>query len=634
MNTQLKHDSRDLKFRSPQGAQPCGRFVQLRLQVKSSAQPKNVWLRQWWQNREEKVQMLPEDGGFYAVHIQMPYSTGLLWYFFIVEQADGSLVYYGNAEDGLGGEGQVYFHEPPSYQITVYAANYSTPEWMRSGIMYQIFPDRFYAGKSLKKKQVPDHASVHSTWSDLPDLYVDPTSGDNMANDFFGGDLEGIRQKLDYIQKLGISVIYLNPIFKARSNHKYDTGDYEQVDPMFGTNQEFERLCAEAEQRGIRIMLDGVFSHTGSDSRYFNKYGNYPDQGAYQSKESPFYRWYSFENWPQKYDSWWGFKTLPNVNEMEPSYLDFIIRGKNAVIAQWLGRGASGWRLDVADELPMAFLRMLRSRVKTENPNAAVLGEVWEDASNKVAYGSPRSYCLGDTLDSVMNYPLRDGLLEFMCLKIDAFVLERRLCALQENYPVPFLYSLMNLLGSHDRARVLNVLGGLDGSALPRSAQRDLHLNAQQYSVARRRFVALWRFVCALPGMPCLYYGDEAGMQGAADPFCRGTYPWEHEDSDLLEEIASINANRNASAVLTRGFARVFSVSSKVICVLRHSRANQDAFGKQLDNQACLCLLSSSDQPEAITIAPDQLPELQLRHPIRVVLDPHSCAFRGGFVAK
>ena len=318
-----------------------------------------------------------------------------------------------------------------------------------------------------------------------------------------------------------------------------------------------------------------MFSHTGSDSRYFNRLERYDSLGAYQSLESPYASWYRFKRWPDEYDCWWGFETLPTVNKSDESYRRYILTGENAIVKRWLRRGASGWRLDVADELPVPFLRTLRKSVKSVDPDAAVLGEVWEDASNKVAYGQLRCYCLGDTLDSVMNYPLREGLIGFLLGEIDAYALKRRLDALYENYPAPFAAALMNLLGSHDKARVINRLSGAEPENRPREQRAFTPLSDAEYERGKRRFIKAWRFLCAMPGMPCLYYGDEAGVQGGDDPFCRGTYPWGHEDRALMEEINRVNHARLKSRAAQNGSLELIAPDADTLTVVRRYESDE-----------------------------------------------------------
>ena len=565
----VRHDSRDPLYRTPSGARPTGSDVILRCRADDA---RAVTLRLWWDDGEIRRPMTasPRGAGLFEIRLTLPEQSGLLWYYFIVD-FDGETRLYGNADDRLGGEGRLYDHEPPSFQLTVYDEEFDTPRWMREGLLYQIMPDRFAA----RGKNAPEAGWLHEKWDEPPAIHVDPSTHDNRADDFFGGNFRGVMDRLDYLKELGVTAIYFNPIFRARSNHKYDTGDYETIDPSFGTREDFEALCGRARALGIRILLDGVFSHTGSDSRYFNRLGRYDSLGAYQSMESPYAPWYRFKRWPDEYDCWWGFETLPTVNKSDESYRRYILTGENAIVKRWLRRGASGWRLDVADELPVPFLRTLRKSVKSVDPDAAVLGEVWEDASNKVAYGQLRCYCLGDTLDSVMNYPLREGLIGFLLGEIDAYALKRRLDALYENYPAPFAAALMNLLGSHDKARVINRLSGAEPENRPREQRAFTPLSDAEYERGKRRFIKAWRFLCAMPGMPCLYYGDEAGAQGGDDPFCRGTYPWGHEDRALMEEIKRVNHARLKSRAAQNGSLELIAPDADTLTVVRRYESDE-----------------------------------------------------------
>ena len=565
----VRHDSRDPLYRTPSGARPTGSDVILRCRADDA---RAVTLRLWWDDGEIRRPMTasPRGAGLFEIRLTLPEQSGLLWYYFIVD-FDGETRLYGNADDRLGGEGRLYDHEPPSFQLTVYDEEFDTPRWMREGLLYQIMPDRFAA----RGKNAPEAGWLHEKWDEPPAIHVDPSTHDNRADDFFGGNFRGVMDRLDYLKELGVTAIYFNPIFRARSNHKYDTGDYETIDPSFGTREDFEALCDRARALGIRILLVGVFSHTGSDSRYFNRLGRYDSLGAYQSLESPYASWYRFKRWPDEYDCWWGFETLPTVNKSDESYRRYILTGENAIVKRWLRRGASGWRLDVADELPVPFLRTLRKSVKSVDPDAAVLGEVWEDASNKVAYGQLRCYCLGDTLDSVMNYPLREGLIGFLLGEIDAYALKRRLDALYENYPAPFAAALMNLLGSHDKARVINRLSGAEPENRPREQRAFTPLSDAEYERGKRRFIKAWRFLCAMPGMPCLYYGDEAGAQGGDDPFCRGTYPWGHEDRALMEEIKRVNHARLKSRAAQNGSLELIAPDADTLTVVRRYESDE-----------------------------------------------------------
>ena len=536
----LYHDSRDETYRCPAGAQPCGASVRLFLQTDAP----DAIVRFWVDDHAYLYPMHAVSGGF-EYTFSLPEKPCILWYYFICGGA-----YYGNARDNLGGPGEIYAHEPPSYQITVYDPAYETPAWMGDGVMMQIMPDRFFRGGDF-----PCRGKLHADWYEQPELSLS-ANGDNAANDFFGGDLLGIRQKLPYIASLGVTALYLNPVFLSPSNHKYDTSDYLQIDPAFGTEADLSALCAEGEKFGIRVILDGVFSHTGADSVYFNREHTFPGPGACDSKDSPYYSWYTFLHWPDKYRCWWGFDTLPNVDKTSRAFREFIIRGEDSVCAHWLRAGTSGWRLDVADELPMDFIAEFRARLKKENPQAALIGEVWDDPSRKVAYGALRSYCLGDTLDGVMNYPLRAAILGYLLGQISPADCARQILSLYENVPPAFARANMNLLGSHDKPRALSVLADAGNMEPDRKYRHPVQLTPEQYALGRKRLIAAWNLICALPGMPTIYYGDEAGLTGMADPYCRRTYPWGREDETLIAAYRSA-ALRRKNKVLTRGDVRI-----------------------------------------------------------------------------
>ena len=577
----IYHDSRDPMFRTPQGAVPCGRKLRLRVFAEGLHR---VYLRLWWQNAEKLLPMKPSHANLYECELKLPTEPGLLWYYFIAE-GEGKTWYLGNAADGLGGVGMVCEGEPGGYQVTVYDSAYDTPRWMRNGMMLQIMVDRYNSVGEKDVRNLPPASYYHIRWDDDPTLIInDDRYGDNCNNDYFGGNLRGVMAKLDYIQSLGVTVLYFNPIFKARSNHKYNTGDYMTIDPSFGTEEDFRALCAEAERRGMRVILDGVFSHTGSDSLYFNRDGSYGEGGAYNDPDSPYRGWYRFYNWPDEYESWWGFKTLPNVHEETDSYQDFIIRDEDSVIAHWLRAGAAGWRLDVADELPMSFIRNVRQRILRERLDGALIGEVWEDPTNKVAYGEMRCYALGDTLDSCMNYPLRTMLLDFFCYRSDAGALVRRLENMKENMPAPFFYSEMNLLGSHDTARAISAFADIGDMAPDRVYRHPFMMSPDDYARGKRRMTAAWQLVCALPGMPCLYYGDEAGLTGMADPYNRATYPWGREDAALVETYRQIMKDRMASPVLRTGDLKLQAIGADVVLVERRIEGGKDVFGEKAEN--------------------------------------------------
>lgn len=415
----------------------------------------------------------------------------------------------------------------PIHQLTVYSADFKTPQWLKTGVMYQIFPDRFAKSKDYKPPKQNKRYILREDWGGMPNDQPDE-HGIIQNNDFFGGNLRGIIENLDYLETLGVTVIYLNPIFEAYSNHRYDTADYKKIDPLLGNEEDFIELCEKSRFRGMRIILDGVFNHTGSDSIYFNKTGRYRELGAYQSIDSPYYSWYRFTEFPDHYDSWWGIDTLPGVNETEPSYLEYIVTADDSVIKHWLRCGASGFRLDVADELPDIFLEATRSAVKETKPDGALIGEVWEDASNKIAYGRRKKYFFGDQLDAVMNYPLKNAVIDYLVHRKDGIELEQVVNSIWENYPKPAFNALMNILGTHDTRRILTVLSE----------------NSQNYDYSRQRLFLAQLIISLMPGIPCVYYGDEIGMMGEKDPFNRMCFQPENGDKNIFHFFKRLFAFR------------------------------------------------------------------------------------------
>jgi len=415
-----------------------------------------------------------------------------------------------------------------SFLLTVHAKDYQTPDWFKGGVMYQIFPDRF-----AKKGTMPDINGriQREDWGGDPSFRPNQL-GKVLNNDFFGGNFKGIQEKLPYLKDLGVTTIYLNPIFEAASNHRYDTSNYMKIDPFLGTDADFKELVETAENQGIRLILDGVFNHTGDDSVYFNKYGHYSSVGAYQSKASPYYSWYSFQDFPNKYSSWWGIDILPEVNEDSKEYQEFIF-GKDGVLKHWLQFGIGGYRLDVADELPDFFLKNLRKSVKESNPNAIIIGEVWEDASNKIAYSKRREYLHGYELDSVMNYPLKDAIIAYIQTG-NAFDLLHTMRVLINHYPKQTVDCLMNILGTHDTARILTVLGGIYCKNKEEMSYPSAYLTEEnkKNAIEKLKMAAILQFT--LPGVPCIYYGDENGMEGHIDPFCRFCFDWKNLNEDLI----------------------------------------------------------------------------------------------------
>lgn len=528
------------------------------------------------------IPMTREEGGGGCWNYRAAYTpekTGLFFYRFMLWDGVGDKMPLHRLPDGSAGWGA-----GEKWQLTVYSPGFSTPERFRGRTFMQIFPDR-YRNSGREKHDIPADRLLHRSWEEQPHN-TPGADGVFRCNDYFGGDLAGITEKLDEISALGVGALYLNPIFESHSNHRYNTADYCRIDPLLGDEEDFITLCREAHQRDILIILDGVFNHTGSDSRYFNREGRYGEGGAYRDPQSIYHDWYCWKNFDRReYESWWGFLTLPDTNEDCPEYREFIC-GENGVLRRWLRLGADGWRLDVVDELSDAFVREIRAAVKAEKPDALLLGEVWEDASTKESYGVRREYLAGAELDSVMNYPLRSALLRFL-REGDAAALHDECFTLLEHYPHCVSEVALNLLSSHDVPRAITALGGLSMAGHDRDWQRRHNiLSVEQYYRGRQLFMLGMLFLFAWPGCPCLYYGDDAGLVGYADPFNRGTYPWGREDTGLRDCIRLIGALRLEHPALRSGeviplcfegdmaaFLRVCPEETLAVCINRGCRA-------------------------------------------------------------
>lgn len=492
------------------------------------------------------------------------HEIGLYYYSFYIENV-------GNVSCGYGEMGYLSEHAN-GFLLTVCSSDYQTPEWFKGGVMYQIFPDRFCKVGTMSDIE---GRVQREDWGGTPS-YRPNEQGKVLNNDFFGGNFKGIESKLEYLEALGVTTIYLNPIFEAASNHRYDTSDYKKVDPFLGTEKDFDDLIKAAKTKGIRIILDGVFNHTGDNSVYFNKYGKYPSVGAYQSQESPYYSWYSFQEFPDKYSSWWGIDILPEVNENSESYQNFIF-GKGGVLKKWLQHGIGGYRLDVADELPDFFLKKLRTSVKEEDPDAIIIGEVWEDASNKIAYSQRREYLHGYELDSVMNYPLKEAIIRYLQTG-RGMELIHALRVLINHYPKQTLDCLMNILSTHDTPRILTVLGGIYCQNKDEMAQESAFLSQsdKQKAIHKLKMAAVLQYT--LPGVPCIYYGDENAMEGHLDPFCRRCFDWEHLQHNLIDFYQKLgNIRKKFRDIFTDGEFQEICTQDGLL-VYKRSKNNSDIY--------------------------------------------------------
>ena len=551
---------------------------------------------------------------------------GLFWYWFELETGSGYGIKFSRAEGG-----RVSFavgHEMMQpLQLTVYERRYEEPFWLKGGIIYQVFIDRFCRGADHRTAGIvgdeeaaadhPDesgdstafrqmealceadpvkrryHIRAHDEWYDnrnersivLRDkwgaapIWWPDQHGEVLNNDFFGGNLAGIREKLPYLKSLGVTCLYLNPIFESYSNHRYDTGDYMKIDALIGDEEEFRLLCEEAKAAGIAVMLDGVFNHTGDDSLYFNRYGTYDSVGAWNHEDSPYRGWYDWYGYYQ-YHTWWGIRTLPTVSKNCDAQKEMLF-GQDGVVRRWIRAGAAGWRLDVVDELPTDYLRQLTKAVKEEKADAVVMGEVWEDASNKIAYENRRSYFQGEELDSVMNYPWKNAILSYL-RDGEAGGLGDSITQICTNYPPEVLSCLMNPLGTHDSVRALTALAGKELNTDDRSVKYQTRLSEKERKRGRRLLKLAVLIQMFLPGVPSIYYGDEAGMEGYNDPFNRRCYPWGEEDEELLQWFRTVTGIRSER--------RAFFGEAE--CEVLHAADGIFAFRRNLDGKSFVCMVN------------------------------------------
>ena len=583
----LIHNSRLPQFRSPFGAVRTGSEVSLSVIVENvDPELVQMTLRTWVDGIGETLTPMAHEGdGIFTVTIDCS-QPAIIWYSFIADVEGQPQMRLGAPQGRTGGEGVMYdYTEVPSFQITVYKHRENRPSWYENGMVYQIFPDRYARDEHWRERteaelSKPRHGiqrRMVENWAEPPE-YDRADDGSIKTWDFYGGSLKGIEEDLPRIAEMGFTAIYLNPIFEAASNHRYDTADYTKIDPILGTEQDFKDLCAAAEKLGISIILDGVFNHTGDDSVYFNRYGNYPGVGAWQSEDSPWRDAFCFHE-DGTYDCWWGIDNMPALNEDSELVKDRLL-GKDGVIRKWLRAGAHGWRLDVADELSDDFLKKIKAAVVAEKPDALLLGEVWEDASNKISYGKLREYLQGSELDSAMNYPFRNMVINFLMGHENAYDAAEDIESLHENYPAEALACTLNLLSSHDRPRIISVLGGGPGEhELPESERSRWRLDEHAMGLAKGRFWLATLMQMTFPGVPSVYYGDEYGLEGLTDPGNRRTLPTADQprDLDMLSIVKNASALRRALPFMVDGDIRAFALNEDVLAYTRTGKNGEAA---------------------------------------------------------
>lgn len=542
-NTPLRilYDSAKKEYKSPFGCIRENEDCNISIKVPKSCPAVSVILvmeKEGGQDMTVPLGSVCDEGEYRRFSGNFRLENGLYFYFFRIIKEDSSFDLF------RWGDHDTNMEDGEKWQVTCLPEDYAVPSRFEGKIMYQIFPDRFAKSGECDLSEKLEPYTIHKDVSEPP--IKGPDKNGYWNTDFYGGNLKGIKEKLPYLKGFGVGVIYLNPIFAALSNHRYDTADYMKIDPMLGTEEDFIDLCRAAKEQDILIILDGVFSHVGSNSKYF--------ESAVTDPNSPYKSWFDFRHYPDDYDCWWDIKTLPCVKELESGLLDLIIRNEDSVVAHWLKLGASGFRLDVADELPDEFIALLRARVKEIDPDALVLGEVWEDASNKISYDIRRKYFSGGELDGVMNYPFRDAIINLLCRRIGAEEFVSIIERIYENYPFDALNCSMTFLSSHDTTRILTELGReiVDTVKALKTA------SAMQYF---------------LPGMPSIYYGDEVGMTGSSDPFNRAFFLPTENAPELTNHYKMLGELRLSSKALTSGTLEI-SHNGNEVTISR-------AFGKE-----------------------------------------------------
>lgn len=542
----MNFNSRKIECKSPYGAVKCGEKLSLHFPIASwvSVDKMFVFIRLGDVSTPVEMRFEKSENGFSVYTADYVFdAAGIYYYRFEMRNRDG-VWYYGRGENGESVCGE----NLPEWQLTVYKSSYKTPDFAKGNIIYHIFVDRFNRADGVKTKR---KYRLHESFSESPEVVS--TDGKYYADDFFGGNFNGIREKLDYLEELGVGIIYLSPIFKAYSNHRYDTGDYLKVDELLGTEDDFKRLLDAAHEKGMKIILDGVFNHSGADSLYFNKFGTYDSLGAYQSKSSPYYDWYYFKKFPDEYACWWGCDNVPDLNKSNKDYRALVF-GKNGVVEKWQKLGADGWRLDVVDELPIDFVNLLIKKIKSVNKDALVIGEVWEDASTKVSYGELRPYLLGDQLDGTMNYPFMNAIIAYVRDGDEKFFKDT-VQSILENYPKETVYCLMNSLGTHDTVRIINALSDVRAHGWSKTHKLGYKLPDSEYEKAKKKLYLASVLQFTLPGIPSIFYGDEAGLQGFDDPINRRPYPWGSEDKEILAHYRKLGRIRRENrAIFSGGF--------------------------------------------------------------------------------
>lgn len=560
-NPTVLFNSRNTLFKKPFGACATNEIIKFTFPIKNDfyAEGVELVLRKGETITRYPLQLKEQITGYNVFYIELTLKhSGNYFYRFEISK-NNSICFVGKGQNSQA----LVKDWLPEWQLSIYNETSDVPQQYNGGTIYHIFVDRFCRVGEPKTPNV----GILKEWTE--DINIAGADGIYRADDFYGGNLQGIISKLPYLEELGITMLYLSPVFESMSNHRYDTGDYSKIDRLLGDEKDFKELIDKAKERGMGVMLDGVFNHTGADSLYFNKFNRYPTLGAYQSKQSPYYDWFTFNNFPDDYECWWGITVVPTVSRRAKGYQD-LIAGDKGILNKWTKLGLSGWRLDVVDELSSEFVEQIYASIKKSNKDAIIIGEVWEDASTKHSYGEEREYFAGAQLDGVMNYPFKTAILDYMSNNDgDAFI--ENVMTICENYPIKALNTCMTLLDSHDTVRAINSLANINIKHTNKQWRRSFRLSDSEYNKGKRKLLVASCLQYFLPGMPTVYYGDEIGMQGFEDPINRRPFDLSKADTEILEHYKKLGKLRKDNPSAFAGMPDEFFNDSNIIYVKRQN---------------------------------------------------------------
>ena len=508
------------------------------------------------------------DLAYFETEVELP--TRALYYYFFKMHVNNKWIYIKN---NLNNNDKVSRSE--MWKMSV---NFEVPDWAKGKIMYHVFIDRFNKSKGTVLKDMPNR-TIHKNWDE--DIVIGEDKNGRWNADFYGGNLKGIIEKLDYLYSLGVSIIYLSPVVLSQSNHRYDTADYEVVDPYAGDNEDLKELCSVAHKMGMKVILDAVFNHTGNDSKYFNQYNNFPDLGAFQSKDSKYYSFYRKHNFNNKtyFDYWWGMTNLPVCDGNSKKWQDYIY-GEGGIIDLWFSLGIDGLRLDVADELSDDFIKGIRQAVKRNKEDGFILGEVWKNPMRM-----NRGYIdSGVGMDSVMNYQLVDALIKYYKYG-DCDTLRYVINELVVEYPDDTLNSLMNFTSTHDITRAINIFGTDQFQKSgewswnlvnnDRYWEKEYKMSDEEYNLGKRIYGAYIYTLAFLPGNLSIFYGDEIGMQGMGNLANRRPFTWNKIDKDILNLFKEVGKIRKREEYLETARLELVDVNYNYLAFKRVSLLNE-----------------------------------------------------------